>query len=37
MKNHQQDWEHVWQLPVTKLERLAPLIALGVAVIVAWF
>jgi hypothetical protein len=36
MKNQRQDWEQVWSLPVTKLEQLAPLIALGVAVMVAW-
>jgi hypothetical protein len=36
MKKQEQDWEYVWSLPVTKLEQLAPLIALGAALIVAW-
>ncbi len=36
MKNQSKDWEQLWSMPVGKLERLAPLVALGIAVIVAY-
>jgi hypothetical protein len=36
MEKHRQDWEQLWSLPVSKLEQLAPLVALGLAVMFAW-
>lgn len=36
MSKHRQDWEQQWSLPVSKLEQLAPLVALGLAVVFAW-
>jgi hypothetical protein len=33
---HIDEWNQVWSEPSTRLERFAPLVAVGIAVVIAW-
>lgn len=36
MIKHVESWDEQWAEPKTKLERVAPLFALALAVLIAW-
>lgn len=36
MKQHDDAWEEMWRSPTTKLERIAPWLAFGLAALVSW-